>query len=130
MPDRRTETIDIGRGVQYAKVSARLAELHEDNTECSIETEYDFREAGAAVFTIITARVRNKKGVFTGHSLGKVAGGQKAMEKLETIAVGRALAFAGYLSSGEIASQEEMHDANLDAAIAGRGAAADVPFGE
>jgi hypothetical protein len=33
---------------------------------------------------------------------------EKSFEKLETIAVGRALAFAGYLADGEIASMEEM----------------------
>jgi hypothetical protein len=39
--------------------------------------------------------------------MGKVSG-EKALEKLESIAVGRALAFAGYLASGEIATAEEM----------------------
>jgi len=40
--------------------------------------------------------------------MAKVTIGQKQFEKQETIAVGRALAFAGYLSSGDIACQEEM----------------------
>jgi len=34
----------------------------------------------------------------------------KDFEKQETIAVGRALAFAGFLSDGEVASYEEMED--------------------
>ena len=34
--------------------------------------------------------------------------GDKENEKLETVAVGRALAMLGYLASGEVASSEEM----------------------
>ena len=40
--------------------------------------------------------------------MDKVGGRQKQFEKQETIAVGRALAFAGYLASGDIATAEEM----------------------
>jgi len=45
----------------------------------------------------------------TGHALGENKG-QKAFEKLETIAVGRALALLGYAVDGEIASSEEMEE--------------------
>lgn len=106
MSDRKTETIDIGRGVKYAKVASRLEQFHGDNTECHVETHCEFKE-GHALFS---AKVTTKKGTFTGHSLAKVTLGQKQFEKQETIAVGRALAFAGYLSSGDIACQEEMDD--------------------
>ena len=41
---RIAETIKIGGGVEYAKVSTRLAEFHSDNTECSIETECEFKD--------------------------------------------------------------------------------------
>jgi len=109
MTERKADTIDIGRGIQYAKVSARLAEFHADNKECSIETSCEFKEG----FALFSAKVTTPRGTFTGHSLGKTSTKDKAFEKQETIAVGRALAFAGYLSTGDIASFEEMAAAGL-----------------
>ena len=46
----------------------------------------------------------------TGHALSSEVRGakEKQFEKLETIAVGRALALLGYAASGEVASSEEM----------------------
>jgi len=106
MTERTVETIDIGKGIKYAKVASRLAAFHEDNDQCHIETSCEFKEG----YALFSAKLTTKKGTFTGHSLAKVTSGQKQFEKQETIAVGRALAFAGYLSSGDIASQEEMSD--------------------
>ena len=106
MSERKAETIEIGKGVNYAKVAARSAEFHRDNETCSIETTCEFKEG----FVLFTARVTTKKGTFTGHAMDKVGGKQKQFEKQETIAVGRALAFAGYLASGDIATFEEMAD--------------------
>ena len=40
----------------------------------------------------------------------EIRNGDKDFEKLETVAVGRALALLGYLASGEIASSEEMEE--------------------
>ena len=104
MNERKVATIEIGKGVQYAKVAARLAAFHEDNKECSIETTCEFKEG----FVLFRASVVCPRGTFTGHSMDKVGGKQKQFEKQETIAVGRALAFAGYLASGDIATAEEM----------------------
>ena len=106
MNERKIETIEIGKGVHYAKVATRSAEFHKDNEKCSIETTCEFKEG----FVLFSAKVTTKKGVFTGHSMDKVQGRQKQFEKQETIAVGRALAFAGYLASGDIACAEEMAD--------------------
>jgi hypothetical protein len=106
MNERKTETIDIGKGIQYAKVAARSAEFHRDNEKCSIETTCEFKEG----FALFCAKVTTNKGTFTGHSMDKVSGRQKQFEKQETIAVGRALAFAGYLATGDIACAEEMED--------------------
>lgn len=106
MTDRKTETIDIGKGIQYAKVAARAAEFHKDHKECSIETACEFKEG----YVLFSAKVTTSKGTFTGHSMDKIGGRQKQFEKQETIAVGRALAFAGYLASGDIACAEEMED--------------------
>lgn len=106
MNERKTETITIAGNAQYAKVSARSAEFHRDNEACSVETTCDFKDG----FVMFSAKVTTKKGTFTGHSMDKVSGRQKQFEKQETIAVGRALAFAGYLASGDIACAEEMDD--------------------
>lgn len=106
MTDRKTETINIGKGVQYAKVAARSAAFHEDNDKCQIETSYEFKEG----WVIFSAKVTTNKGTFSGHSMAKITNQQKQFEKQETIAVGRALAFAGYLASGDIACAEEMAD--------------------
>jgi len=106
MSERKVETISIGKGVNYAKVAARSAEFHKDNEQCSVETTCEFKEG----YVIFHAKVTTNKGTFTGHSMDKVSGRQKQFEKQETIAVGRALAFAGYLASGDIACAEEMAD--------------------
>lgn len=93
--------------VDYAKVSARVAEFLKDNKNASIATTYEFKEGWVIFKATVYPDAEKQSRVFHGTSLGKV-GAIKAFEKLETIAVGRALAFAGYLSDGEIASDEEM----------------------
>lgn len=96
------KTINL-KGKEYAPVSTRVEQLHKDHKECSINTETTFTDGVVITKATITFDGRS----FTGHSYGKV-GAEKAFEKLETVAVGRALAFAGYLSGGEIASYDEM----------------------
>ena len=107
---RKTRTINIGKGnqaIEYAKVSARIAELHKDYKNAAIKTEFEFKDGWAIFKANLILDVKNPDRVFNGTSMGKV-GAVKAFEKLETIAVGRALALAGFLSDGEIASSEEM----------------------
>jgi len=107
---RKIKTINIGKGnqaIEYAKVSARIAELHKDYKNASIKTEFEFKDGWAIFKANLILDVKNPDRVFNGTSMGKV-GAVKAFEKLETIAVGRALALAGFLSDGEIASSEEM----------------------
>jgi len=106
MSERKTETISITGGITYAKVSARLLEFHADNEQCDIDTTYDFCDG----YVVFSAKVTTKKGTFSGHSMGKMPGKQKQFEKQETISVGRALAFGGYLADGAIACAEEMAD--------------------
>ena len=106
---RKAETIRIsgrGGGFEYAKVASRLSEAHEANTSLDVITTVEIIAEAKAV--IVTATVKTQRGTYTGHSFGKIGSEEKALEKLETIAVGRALAFAGYSSSGDIASFEEM----------------------
>lgn len=103
---QKSKTIKL-QGKDYAQVSARVAEFHKLWKNGSISTEYEFKEGYAIFKAKLVIDVKNESRVFTGTSLGKT-NGIKAFEKLETIAVGRALAFAGFLSDGEIASSEEM----------------------
>lgn len=106
----KTKTINLsqgGREIEYAKVSSRVAEFHKLNKQTSIRTTFEFKEGWAIFKAMVIPDVANLERYFNGSSIGKV-GATKAFEKLETIAVGRALAFAGFLSDGEIASIEEM----------------------
>ena len=103
MNDKKMETISFGAVKDYAKVSTRVSALHECYQKCDIETIVEFKDN----FALFTAKVTTEKGVFNGHSLGKTTQ-DKAFEKLETIAIGRAIGFAGFLTTGEIATFEEM----------------------
>lgn len=109
---KKLKTINLS-GKQYAQVAERLRAIHEDYKDFDIVTTFIVAEGGAVAFTAtITIRDKGEKVhpvTYTGHSYGKTAG-SKAFEKLESIAVGRALAFAGYHADGEIASADEMQD--------------------
>jgi hypothetical protein len=102
------KTINL-KGKEYAPVSARVEQFHKDYGSGSITTETTFSEGHVIVKATITFSASHDAPTrtFTGHSYGKV-GTEKAFEKLETTAVGRALAFAGYLAGGEIASYDEI----------------------
>lgn len=107
---KKTKTINL-QGKEYAQVAQRIQEFRSANPRGLIETTPLPQEGGSIMFK---ARVVKDKGdeasaEATGHSLGENKG-LKAFEKLETIAVGRALALLGYGSDGEIASSEEMDE--------------------
>lgn len=106
---RTSPTTAIKGGVQYAKVADRLLALHEDSAKCTITTDVRI-EVGKSSWVFVKAQVANERGDFTAHAAGLFSGKDKFVEKLETVAVGRALAFAGYMASGEIASFEEMSE--------------------
>lgn len=104
------QTINL-KGNDYATVPQRLKQFREDNPRSSVETKPTFQEDGTVVFS---ARIIKDKGNpnsadATGHSYGKMTG-DKAFEKLETVATGRALALLGYLNNGQIATTEEMQE--------------------
>jgi len=106
---KKTETIDL-KGKAYATVPARIKEFREANPNGLIETKPEILETEI----MFSARILKDKsnpssGEATGHAIGKKTG-DKAFEKLETIAVGRALALLGYMASGDIASGEEMSE--------------------
>jgi hypothetical protein len=119
----RTKTTTIGNGVEYATVPERLKLFREACPNGKTETEPNFREDGMLEFTAwvwkdksdyleVLKAIGNTKesrgsADATGHALGKTVG-VKAYEKIETIALGRALAQLGYMAGGSIASSEEM----------------------
>jgi len=107
---KRTKTMNLGKGntqIAYAKVPARVAEFHKGNKNGKIDTSYELKDMQLIFRAVVTPNCDKPERTFTGTSFGKLAN-DKSLEKLETVAVGRALAFAGYLADGEIASAEEM----------------------
>ena len=89
----------------YVWVNTRIEQFHEKYKKWSIETLFEIN----GNIVIFTAKVSlwEENRVFTGHSFGTI-GKEKAFEKLETVAVGRALAFAWFETKEGIASREEM----------------------
>lgn len=110
--NKKTATIDL-KGKAYATVPARIKEFREANPNGLIETAPTIQPDGQIIFKarILKDKAEPTSGEATGHSIGKNQG-DKAFEKLETIAIGRALAILGYMASGEIASSEEMEKFN------------------
>ncbi len=111
MMTRKTETMKVSGGADYAKVPARLKLFREDCPNGLIETTPTIQPDGQIIFKARVLKDKSKpdSAEATGHALGENKGA-KAFEKLETIAIGRALAILGYLASGEIASSEEMEE--------------------
>ena len=101
------KTISL-QGKQYAQVKDRIAEAHKTNSKLSILTTVECFDKEKLSF-LFTAEVENEKWKFTWHALQSIQA-KKDFEKWETIAVGRALALAGYLSDWEVASYEEIID--------------------
>lgn len=108
--ERKTATIDL-KGKQYAQVKDRILEFRKANPRGKIQTTPEFMPDGQVHFTayILVDKADETSADATGHSFGPNKG-EKSFEKLETIAVGRALALLGYASDGEIASSEEMEE--------------------
>jgi hypothetical protein len=127
MADRKAQTTKVGQA-DYAKVAERLRLFRTDWPNSKHESAYDVDVDGSLVFTVWLWRDKTdlldlmKVGVIdkdalrssadaNGNAKGKLEGGkEKDFEKLESIALGRALANLGYLASGEIASFEEMEE--------------------
>ena len=105
---RRVQTMDL-KGKAYAKVPDRIKEFREDCPRGLIETTPAVQEDNIVLFKarVVKDKSDPNSAESTGHSFGKLTN-DKSFEKLETIAVGRALANLGYMASGEVASSEEM----------------------
>jgi len=104
------KTISL-QGKDYAQVVERVKEFRKDNPRGKIDTTPNIQNDGQILFKayILKDKSDENSADATGHALGNNKGA-KAFEKLETIAVGRALAMLGYASDGEIASGEEMEE--------------------
>jgi hypothetical protein len=90
----------------YVWVSTRIELAHEKYKDnISIVTEFDIKDQ-TVIFTA-TVKIKDTEQVFTWHSFWEV-GKEKAFEKLETVALWRALAFAWFEVKSWIASREEM----------------------
>lgn len=96
--------------IEHAKVKDRLKAFWEAHPHGSIDTSQQ-RTENQIIFKahIIADKSDEFSREATGHSYGNI-GEDKSFEKLETIAVGRALALLGYATDGEIASLEEMEE--------------------
>lgn len=110
MAHTKLKTMNLS-GQEYAKVPERIKAFREACPNGLIETKPTIQEDGQILFSarILKDKANPHSGEGTGHALG---GNKKAkdFEKLETIAVGRALAMLGYMASGEVASSEEMEE--------------------
>lgn len=102
------QTIDL-KGNNYALVPTRLKAFREANPRASVETKPMVQENGTLIFEakIVVDKKDPNSATATGHAYGKLTEA-KAFEKLETNAVGRALALLGYLNNGQVATTEEM----------------------
>lgn len=139
MAERRAATTKIGGGADYAKVAERLKIFREENPRGKHESAYEIDLDGTLVFTVWLWKDKTdlldlmKAGIIDKDALRSSADAngnaksaqiipsgeearaaykpkEKDFEKLESIALGRALANLGYLASGEIASNEEMEE--------------------
>lgn len=135
--ERRAQTTKIGGGADYAKVAERLKLFRSEWPRSKQESAYEVDVDGTTVFTVWLWKDKTdlieimKSGVVdkevlrssadangTAKSSQAIAASngtaraakEKEFEKLESIALGRALANLGYLASGEIASFEEMEE--------------------
>lgn len=107
----KVKTMEL-QGNQYAKVAERLKEFRQQHPNGLIATEPTMRDDGYVIFKarIVKDKSDENSAEATGHSIGKIDAKAKSFEKLETVAVGRALALLGYAMDGEIASSEEMEE--------------------
>lgn len=106
----KIKTIKL-QGNDYAQVKDRIIEFREANPRGSIVTEPIVQPDGYIIFK--AKILKDKSDEFSAESTGHAYGqnkGAKAFEKLESIAVGRALALLGYGTDGSIASSEEMEE--------------------
>lgn len=126
MAEKRASTMQLS-GNDYAKVAERIKLFREDWKDGKIETDHVTNEDGSVEYSawiwkdksdlieLMKAGITDKETLRSsadadGNSKGEVGKKVKDFEKLQTIAIGRALANLGYLGSGDVASFEEMEE--------------------
>jgi len=103
----------MGKLDNYVKVNERVVEARKEHgnkltIKTSVNLVSDEEGNKAALFTAEVSLDGTL--IATGHSLSEDLSEPKTLEKAESVAVGRALAFAGYAADSSIASAEEMED--------------------
>lgn len=124
----KVTTTKIKGGADYAKVAARLNEFRSTNPRSKIAVKMRKDQDGNVTHMAYIWKDKTvcyellKSGVSAQDVLGSADAegssfmvaakitNEKGYEKNETIAIGRALAIAGYATSGEVASSEEMEE--------------------
>lgn len=107
---KKTKTIKVGGGADYAKVADRIKEFRSDCPNGSIKTIPTFQGDNIMFTAEVIKDLSNESSArATGNAFGPNKG-VKGFEKIESIAVGRALAMLGYCADGEIATSEEMEE--------------------
>ena len=100
-------TINL-KGKEYVQVKDRIAYFVENYPNGAIKTKMLDSGNGVVTFkAIVYPDIEKKERFFTGHSFGTIKE-VKAFEKLETVAVGRCLAFMGIGVIESVASADEM----------------------
>ncbi len=99
--------IDL-KGKKYYQVAERLVKFHEDFPDCRI-VPYLLRKDEQSVVMQVEIRDLNDNVLSRGHAEGYYNGGDKVLEKTESVACGRALAFLHPdLMGTDIASADEI----------------------
>ena len=106
----KLKTINL-KGKEYVQVDTRVTFFNETYGNGRITTIPTFNDNTVYFKATVIPDLDNKERKFTGHSFG-ILGKEKALEKLETVAVGRALAFMGIGIIESIASADEMNNFN------------------
>nr|DAQ54066.1 MAG TPA: hypothetical protein [Caudoviricetes sp.] len=111
---KKVKTTKISGGTEYAKVADRLKEFREKCPRGKITNSFQKLDNGDFIFRAeIVTDLKNDsspRADATSMMSASKMKNDKGFEKGQTVAVGRALAFLGYLASGEIASSEEMEE--------------------
>ena len=111
---KKVKTTKISGGTEYAKVADRLKEFREKCPRGKITNSFQKLDNGDFIFRAeIVSDLKDDsspRADATSMMSASKMKNDKGFEKGQTVAVGRALAFLGYLASGEIASSEEMEE--------------------
>lgn len=100
----------MGKLDNYVPVHVRVMQARtEHGNALSIRTQVQmYPEKNTALVGAIVSIGQNV--LASGHAIAEDLSEPKSLEKAESVAVGRALAFAGYSADASIASAEEMED--------------------